>query len=82
MNTQNRIYVTLSPRIRAALSLCATLDGSTPATYAAPLLSSALLQEIEKRPALSESWIELEREALQNGTWFLTTTNETKESTG
>jgi hypothetical protein len=69
MGTQNRIYLTLSPRMRKALELCATLDSSSPATYAATLISSALAQEIEKRPALRERWIELEREALLKGSW-------------
>jgi hypothetical protein len=69
MSIQNRIYVTLSPRMRRALELCAALDGSTPASYAAMLLSSALIVEIEKHPALQERWVELEREALLKGSW-------------
>lgn len=69
MNIQNRIYVTLSPRIRKALELCATLDGSTVASYAANLLSPVLFHEIEKSPALHDRWIEMEREALEKGTW-------------
>ncbi len=80
MNTQNRIYVTLSPRIRTALNVCATLDGSTSATYAASLLSAALLQEIEKRPALREHWSELEREALRKGSWIFDNLNEIDDS--
>lgn len=77
---QNRIYVTLSPRMRTALNLCSALDGSTPTTYAASLLSSALLQEIEKRPALHERWVEIERNALQKGTWGFIDLNEIDES--
>jgi hypothetical protein len=69
MNTQNRIYVTLSPRARKALELCANLDGSNPASYAAILLSTAITQEIEKSPIMSERWHEMEREALLRGTW-------------
>lgn len=51
------------------LDFCAALDGSAPASYAANLLSSTLMQEIEKSPALRERWAELEREALQMGSW-------------
>jgi hypothetical protein len=69
MSGQNRIYVTLSPRMRKALELCAAFDGSTPASYAAMLMSSALASEIEKHPALQERWVELEREALLRGSW-------------
>jgi hypothetical protein len=69
MSIQNRTYVTLSPRMRKALELCATFDGSAPASYAAMLLSSALTAEIERHPALRERWVELEREALQAGSW-------------
>ncbi len=69
MGTQNRIYLTLSPRMRKALELCAALDGSSPATYAATLISSALAQEIEKHPALQDRWVELEREALLKRSW-------------
>lgn len=69
MSTPTRIYVTLSPRMRKMLEFCANLDGSAPATYAANLLSSALVQEIEKSPAMRERWIELEREALQAKSW-------------
>ncbi len=69
MTPQNRIYITLSPRMRKALELCASLDGSTPASYAALLMTSALADEIEKHPALHERWIDLEREALLSGSW-------------
>ncbi len=81
MGVQNRIYVTLSPRMRRALELCATFDGSTPASYAAMLMTSALTLEIEKHPALQERWVELEREAFLGrknvnistvrGSWYL-----------
>src|SRR5690348_1788977 len=69
MNTPARIYVTLSPRIRKMLEFCAELDGSAPASYAANLLSSALVREIEKSPAMHQRWIELEREAIQAKSW-------------
>lgn len=69
MNAPARIYVTLSPRIRKMLEFCAGLDGSAPASYAANLLSSALMQEIEKSPAMNERWTELEREAIQMESW-------------
>src|SRR5436309_143917 len=69
MSTQNRIYMTLSPRMRRALELCAAFDGSTPASYAAMLMSSALTVEIGRHPALYERWVELEREALLKGSW-------------
>lgn len=69
MSPQNRIYVTLSPRMRKALELCAALDGSAPTSYAAQLLFTALHEEIERHPALQERWVELEREALQRGSW-------------
>jgi hypothetical protein len=39
-----------------------------------------LLQEIEKRPALRERWIELERNALQKGNWGFTAINQIDES--
>lgn len=69
MNQQSRIYVTLSPRMRKALELCANLDGSSPASYAALVLSTALVREIERSPVLSERWLEMEREALLSGDW-------------
>src|SRR5579859_2132677 len=69
VSTPARIYVTLSPRIRKMLEFCAGLDGSAPATYAANLLSLALMQEIEKSPAMNERWTELEREAIQMESW-------------
>ncbi len=69
MPSQQRVYVTLSPRMRKALELCAALDGSTPAAYGAALLNTALMQEIERHPALQEYWITLEREALLRGSW-------------
>lgn len=69
MNTQTRIYVTLSPRVRKALELCAALDGSTSASYAASLLVQAVFQDIERSAALREQWGQMEREALENGSW-------------
>jgi hypothetical protein len=69
MNTQTRIYVTLSPRVRKALELCAALDGSTSASYAANLLSQAVFQDIERSIALREQWSKMEREALEQGSW-------------
>ncbi len=81
MSSQNRIYLTLSPRMRKALELCAALDGSTPASYAAMLMSSALVQEIEKHPALLDRWTELEREALSKGSWDTLLIQENAEAT-
>ncbi len=69
MNAQTRIYVTLSPRVRKALELCAALDGSTSASYAANLLSLAVFQDIERSAALREQWSQMEREALEKGSW-------------
>jgi hypothetical protein len=69
MNTQSRIYVTLSPRVRKALELCAALDGSSSASYAANLLSLAVFQDIERSVALREQWSQMEREALEQGSW-------------
>ncbi len=69
MNTQNRLYLTLSPRVRKALDLCATLDGSSPASYGATLLWSALSREIEGSSALYERWKVMERKALEEGSW-------------
>ena len=69
MNAQSRIYVTLSPRVRKALELCAALDGSTSASYAANLLSQAVFQDIERSVALREQWSQMEREALEQGSW-------------
>ena len=69
MNTQARIYVTLSPRVRKALELCAAVDGSTSASYAANLLSQAVFQDIERSAVLREQWVQMEREALEQGSW-------------
>jgi hypothetical protein len=69
MSGQNRISVTLSPRMRKALELCAIFDGTSPASFAAVLMASALDREIEKHPALQERWRELEREALLKASW-------------
>lgn len=69
MNSPTRIYLSLSPRMRKALDLCIALDGSPAASYAANILSTALMQEIERSPALQERWTKLEREALERGSW-------------
>ncbi|GCE29456.1 hypothetical protein KDA_49400 [Dictyobacter alpinus] len=69
MNAPTRIYLSLSPRIRKALDLCVALDGSPAASYAANILSTALMHEIGKSPALQERWTKLERDALQRGSW-------------
>ena len=69
MNAQSRIYITLSPRVRKALELCSALDGSTSASYAANLLSQAVFQDIERSTALREQWSQMEREALEQGSW-------------
>ncbi len=69
MNVQARIYVTLSPRVRKALELCAAVDGSTSASYAANLLSQAVFQDIERSVVLREQWEQMEREALEQGSW-------------
>ena len=69
MNTQTRIYVTLSPRVRKALELCAALDGSTSASYAANLLSQAVFQDIERSAVLREQWSQMERTAIEQGSW-------------
>lgn len=69
MSVQNRISVTLSPRMKKALELSAGLDGSTTATYATQLLSTAIKRDIKEDPILFEKWAELEREAIKNGSW-------------
>ncbi len=69
MNTQNRIYVTLSPRVRKALELCAALDGSSSASYAANLLSVSVFQDIERSAVLRDLWTQMEHEAVEKGSW-------------
>jgi hypothetical protein len=69
MSIQNRISVTLSPRMKKALELAAGLDGSTTATYATQLLSSAIKNDIKEDPILLEKWIEVEKEAIKNESW-------------
>ncbi|HTB48471.1 MAG TPA: hypothetical protein VK712_00105 [Verrucomicrobiae bacterium] len=69
MSVQNRISVTLSPRTKKALELAAGLDGSTTATYATQLLSSAIKSDIKEDPILLEKWIEVEKEAIKNESW-------------
>ncbi|MBA2677835.1 MAG: hypothetical protein H0U76_05495 [Ktedonobacteraceae bacterium] len=69
MNTQNRIYVTVSPRVRKALELCAALDGSSSASYAANLLSVSVFQDIERSAVLRDLWTQMEHEAVEKGSW-------------
>ena len=69
MSIQNRISITLSPRMRKALELTAGLEGSTTATYATQLLSQAIKNEIKEDPIIFQKWIELEKEALRNESW-------------
>ncbi|WP_126598440.1 hypothetical protein [Dictyobacter aurantiacus] len=80
MNAQNRIYVTLSPRLRKALELCALLDGSNSASYAASLLSNAIMREIERNPALRQRWTEMEQEALLKGGWDSASTGQQSQA--
>jgi hypothetical protein len=51
------------------LELCAAFDGSLPSSYAANLLSFAVLQDIERSPILSEQWAQIEQELLEKGSW-------------
>lgn len=69
MSIQNRISVTLSPRMRKALELAAGLEGSTTASYATQLLTQAIKDEIRDDPILLAKWIELEKQALANKSW-------------
>lgn len=69
MSIQNRISITLSPRMRKALELAAGLEGSTTASHASQLLSYAIKNEIKDDPILFQKWIELEKEALKNESW-------------
>jgi hypothetical protein len=69
MSIQNRISLTLSPRMRKALDLVAGLDGSTTATYATQLLSSAIKSEINANSVLYEKWLQLEKQAMEHETW-------------
>ncbi len=69
MSIQNRISITLSPRMRKALELAAGLDGSTTATYATQLLSSAVKAEIKDNPVLYEKWLQLEKQAMEHESW-------------
>jgi len=64
MSIQNRISITLSPRMRKALELAAGLEGSTTASYATQLLTQSIKDEIKDDPILLAKWIELEKEAL------------------
>jgi len=69
MAIQNRISVTLSPRMKKALELAAGLDGSTTATYASQLLSSAIKAELKDSPVLYDKWLQLEKEAMEHESW-------------
>ena len=69
MAIQNRISVTLSPRMKKALELAAGLDGSTTATYASQLLSSAIKVELKDSPVLYDKWLQLEKEAMERESW-------------
>lgn len=69
MSIQNRISITLSPRMRKALELAAGLDGSTTASYATQLLTSAIKSDIKDDPTLYAKWVDLEKEALNNESW-------------
>lgn len=74
MSIQNRISVTLSPRMKKALELAAGLEGSTTATYATQLLTQAIKNEVKEDPILFKKWIELEKEALKIKSWEKVTT--------
>lgn len=69
MAIQNRISVTLSPRMRKALELAAGLDGSTTATYASQLLTAAVKAELKDSPVLYEKWLQLEKLAMKSKSW-------------
>ncbi|HVX58439.1 MAG TPA: hypothetical protein VG964_01750 [Candidatus Saccharimonadales bacterium] len=69
MSIQNRISVTLSPRTRKALELAAGLDGSTTASFATQLLSSAIKKELKDNPILSEKMTQLDKQALKKESW-------------
>ena len=69
MAIQNRISVTLSPRMKKALELAAGLDGSTTATYASQLLTSAIKDDLKDNPVLYDKWLQLEKEALKHESW-------------
>ena len=69
MAIQNRISLTLSPRMKKALELAAGLDGSTTATYASQLLSSAIRAELKDSPVLYDKWLQLEKEAMEHESW-------------
>ena len=69
MSIQNRISITLSPRMRKALELAAGLEGSTTASYATQLLTQSIKDEIKDDPILLAKWIELEKEGFTNNSW-------------
>lgn len=55
--------------MKKALELAAGLDGSTTATYASQLLSSAVKAELKDSPILYEKWLQLEKQAMKNESW-------------
>jgi hypothetical protein len=55
--------------MKKALELAAGLDGSTTATYATQLLSTAIKADIKEDPILFKKWTEVEREAIKNESW-------------
>lgn len=69
MAIQNRISITLSPRMKKALELASGLDGSTTATYASQLLSSAIKTELKDSPVLYDKWLQLEKQAFEQESW-------------
>lgn len=69
MSIQNRVSITLSPRMRKALELAAGLDGSSTATYTTQLLTAAIKKDINDSSILLEKWIELEKQAMKNESW-------------
>lgn len=66
---QNRINVILSPRMNKALELAAGLEGSTTASYASQLLSSAIRADLKDSPVLYDKWLQLEKEAMEHESW-------------
>lgn len=69
MSIQNRVSITLSPRMRKALELAAGLDGSTTATYAAQLLSATISKEIKDSTILNDKMAQLDKQALEKESW-------------
>jgi hypothetical protein len=69
MSIQSRISITLSPRMRKALELAAGFDGSTTASYATQLLSSAIKRELKDNQILNEKMTQLDKQALKEESW-------------